>query len=278
MNETLTGCASVPREMSLENFINEYNKGVFYFSSCDFLMERLNINAVYPYFKAIDAAEELDKDKKLTLGAILSRNMLSSPTKISVKGIQEVMKKLEDHWNIASNYGFVCMLEKEMDEKSDNPHFAKGELDNYITLFTFNVIFANSLRMTLILLDEIIKFIDVTPEDREKKYSKERLELRDKANQIGLNELSETWDRIIEASKTPSYQAFLDMHGFRRPLEASIKRLLNPIVGVLESNITIDKVVNSDPTHNKFFNLELKHAEDIIFTLENYCKLIIEDK
>lgn len=266
----------VERNITSETLINNYNRGDLGLSKCDYLMENLDICNVYPYFKSIEIAEALDSNGDFTLDALITRNMLSSGTKIAVKGMQNIMNDLDNHWNLISNCAFMYVLEKERKIKGEEgvSDYSIEELNNYITLFSFNAIFVNTIRMTLILLDDIVKYIDETNPDKSRRYGKEILEKRLASNKFAMVELKNTWDKIQDASTTESFKNFIEL--CLNDLNSSVDRLLSPIEKVIAENKVITKIINEDNTDGKYFNSIYNFAEELLAMMRDYQKTVFK--
>ena len=278
MNNGIGHCNDMVRDTSLDTLTNNYNKGDFTLFNFDYLMQRLNIDAVYPYFKSIEIAEALDSNGDFTLDALITRNMLSSGTKITVKGMQDIMNTLDRHWNLVSNYAFMYVLEKDRKVRGEDNYVSKytvEELTDYISLFSFNAIFVNTIRMTLIFLDDIVKYIDEENPDKSRRYGKEVIEKRLAANKFAMVEIKRTWDKIQDSCITESFQSFLVCQGARRPLIDAVDRLLTPIEKVISDNKVITKVVNEDITECKFFASVYDFAEELIAMMRDYQKQVL---
>lgn len=278
MNNGIGHYNDMVRDTSLDTLINNYNKGDFTLFNFDYLMQRLNIDAVYPYFKSIEIAEALDSNGDFTLDALITRNMLSSGTKITVKGMQDIMNTLDRHWNLVSNYAFMYVLEKDRKVRGEDNYVSKytvEELTDYISLFSFNAIFVNTIRMTLIFLDDIVKYIDEENPDKSRRYGKEVIEKRLAANKFAMVEIKRTWDKIQDSCITESFQSFLVCQGARRPLIDAVDRLLTPIEKVISDNKVITKVVNEDITECKFFASVYDFAEELIAMMRDYQKQVL---
>ena len=262
----------------LKDFIDQYKRGDFKLSKFDYLMEQLNTDGVYPYFKSIEIAEDLDSQGDFTLDALLTRNMLSSGTKITVTGMQDIMQNLDNYWNRVSNYGFMYVLEKERKIKGEPcvSQFTLEGLDNFITLFSFDALFVNTIRMVLIMLDDIVKYIDEENPDKSRRYGKDILEKRLSSNKFAMVELKKTWDKVQDASTRQDFQNFLSLFlGERNNLSTNIDRLLAPIEKVISDNKVITKVVNEDATENKFFTNIYDFAEELIAMMRDYQKEVL---
>lgn len=278
MNNAIGHCNDMVRDTSLDTLINNYNKGDFTLFNFDYLMQRLNIDGVYPYFKSIEIAEALDSNGDFTLDALITRNMLSSGTKITVKGMQEIMNLLDRHWNLVSNYAFMYVLEKDRKVRGEETYvsnYTVEELTDYISLFSFNAIFVNTIRMTLIFLDDIVKYIDEENPDKSRRYGKEVIEKRLAANKFAMVEIKRTWDKIQDSCSTKSFQTFLFCQGNRKPLIDAVDRLLSPIERVIAENKVITKVVNEDTTECKFFASVYDFAEELIAMMRDYQKQVL---
>lgn len=278
MNNAIGHCNDMVRDTSLDTLINNYNKGDFTLFNFDYLMQRLNIDGVYPYFKSIEIAEALDSNGDFTLDALITRNMLSSGTKITVKGMQEIMNLLDRHWNLVSNYAFMYVLEKDRKVRGEEKYvsnYTVEELTDYISLFSFNAIFVNTIRMTLIFLDDIVKYIDEENPDKSRRYGKEVIEKRLAANKFAMVEIKRTWDKIQDSCSTKSFQTFLFCQGNRKPLIDAVDRLLSPIERVIAENKVITKVVNEDTTECKFFASVYDFAEELIAMMRDYQKQVL---
>lgn len=276
MNATVNTC-DVKKNDELGILIDNYKRGDFKLLMCDYLMQNLNIDSVYPYFKSIEIAEALDSNGNFTLDALITRNMLSSRTKIAVTGMQEIMQSLDNHWNLVSNCAFMYVLEKDRKLKGEEciSRFTIEGLDNFITLFSFNAIFVNTIRMTLILLDDIVKYIDEENPDKSRRYGKEILEKRLASNKFAMVEIKNTWDKIQDTSVKVEYQNFISLLGGRRTLNETVDRLLSPIEKVIAENKVITKVVNEDNTENKFFSSVYDFAEELVAMMRDYQKAVL---
>lgn len=276
MNATVNTC-DVKKNDELGILIDNYKRGDFKLLMCDYLMQNLNIDSVYPYFKSIEIAEALDSNGDFTLDALITRNMLSSRTKIAVTGMQEIMQSLDNHWNLVSNCAFMYVLEKDRKLKGEEciSRFTIEGLDNFITLFSFNAIFVNTIRMTLILLDDIVKYIDEENPDKSRRYGKEILEKRLASNKFAMVEIKNTWDKIQDTSVKVEYQNFISLLGGRRTLNETVDRLLSPIEKVIAENKVITKVVNEDNTENKFFSSVYDFAEELVAMMRDYQKAVL---
>ena len=277
MNATVNTC-DVKKNDELGILIDNYKRGDFKLLKCDYLMQNLNIDSVYPYFKSIEIAEALDSNGNFTLDALITRNMLSSRTKIAVTGMQDIMQSLDNHWNLVSNCAFMYVLEKDRKLKGEEciSQFTIEGLDNFITLFSFNAIFVNTIRMTLILLDDIVKYIDEENPDKSRRYGKEILEKRLASNKFAMVEIKNTWDKIQDTSVKVEYQNFIRLFlGGRRTLNETVDRLLSPIEKVIAENKVITKVVNDDNTENKFFSSVYDFAEELVAMMRDYQKAVL---